>query len=100
MRISIVVALLLLAVPSMAIERAEDVMYNAAMQSPDVGDARVVIDSAHVGVTITPGPYATNMGNAVINIMAAYSLLLRDNPAYDGYLRIGVAKGGKNRSGL
>jgi hypothetical protein len=52
--LTIVVVLLLLFIPSIVIERAEDVMYNATKQSQDI---------AHVGVTITSSPYGTNMGN-------------------------------------
>jgi hypothetical protein len=96
MKILIAAVILLLVVPSMAVERAEDVMYNAAMQSPSVGAARINMDASHIGVTITPGPYATDMQEAAAYIMAAgyYSVLLR-MPNYNGYLRIGVAQNAK-----
>ncbi len=96
MKILIIAILLFLVMPSVAVERAEDVMYNAAMQSPSVGAARVTMDASHIGVTITPGPYATNMQDAAAYIMVAgyYSVLLRA-PDYNGYLRIGVAQNAK-----
>jgi hypothetical protein len=54
----------------------------------------VVIDYAHIGVTISPGPYATStdLTEAVATILLAYSALLAADPNYTGYLRVGIAQ--------
>lgn len=72
-------------------------MYNIAIQCPAVNRAVVVADIAHIGVTIEPNTYAmpSEIGMALGNILAAYTGILDGVPEYNGYLRIGIADGGK-----
>lgn len=73
-------------------------MYNAARTSPGVGDVNVILDDAHIGVTISPGPYATSsdLANAVSALIIAYAGLLSYYENYTGYLRVGIASKAPN----
>ncbi len=89
MKTSIAAILLLLIIPSMAVENAWDYMYNVTMQSPDVGAAQVTMDNSHIEVIITPGTYSHNAQNAACHIMSlGYYGVLLGAPNYNGYLRI------------
>lgn len=93
------IAILLIAFVGMAAgQTMQEAMSSIAKSCPGVGDARVVVDSAHIGVTISPGKYALpdDLANAVVTIINGYSQLLFDSPNYQGYLRIGIAELGRD----
>jgi hypothetical protein len=75
---------------------AYEIMYNAALQSPGVGQAVVVVDMAHIGVTIAPNQYAISqdLADAVGNLIVAYAGLVQAVPEYNGYLRVGISNVG------
>jgi hypothetical protein len=75
---------------------AYDLMYTTALQSPAVDRAVVVVDTAHIGVTISPGQYATSqsLADAVGNLIAAYVTFMQAAPEYNGYLRVGISNVG------
>jgi hypothetical protein len=95
---TLIVVLLIAYVGIAAGLTAQEAMYNIAKSCPGVGDARVVVDSAHVGVTIAPGKYAMplDIENAVATIINGYSQLLFESPGYQGYLRVGIAEQGRD----
>jgi hypothetical protein len=95
MKILIAAVLLLLVIPAMAVQTAGDYISNYAMQDPNIGQCRVVMDAAHIGVTITPGTYSRDMLAAVVTVMVGYYGVLNQMTEYGGYLRVGVAEGGK-----
>lgn len=68
-------------------------MTSTAQECPGVGRVVVVQDNAHIGVTITPGEYATSsdLANAVATLIMTYSEILTAIPDYNGYLRVGIA---------
>jgi hypothetical protein len=90
LKYAIFIILAFLVLPSMAIQYAGDAMYNYAIQSPDVGNARVSMDLAHIGVTITPSQYATSWDSIFPHVLAGYIYILNNMPDYNGYLRIGI----------
>jgi hypothetical protein len=65
------------------------------MQDPNIGQCMVVVDAAHIGVTITPGTYSKDMQYAVAKVMVGYFGVLHQMPDYNGYLRVGIAQAGK-----
>jgi hypothetical protein len=95
MKILIAAVLLLLVMPVMAVPTVQEYLYNYAMQDPNIGQCMVVVDAAHIGVTITPGTYSKNMQAAVAKVMVGYYGVLLQVPEYNGYLRVGVAVAGK-----
>ena len=95
MKILIAAVLLLLVMPAMAVQTAGQFIADYAMQDPNVGQIRVVMDGAHIGATITPGTYSQNMQTAVAKVMVGYYGVLLLMPEYSGYLRVGVAVSGK-----
>jgi hypothetical protein len=74
----------------------QSAMNNVARSCPSVGNTVTVVDNSHIGVTISPGPYATSsdLTNAVATLIIAYSEVLKAAPSYQGYLRIGIANKG------
>jgi hypothetical protein len=86
----VAVFVFVLIMPSVGVEYAGDLMYNFTMQSPYVGSAQVSMDAAHIGVTITPSAYSTDLSDAISHVLAGYSVCLQRMPNYNGYLRIGI----------
>jgi hypothetical protein len=95
MKILIFTVLLLLVMPSMAVQTAGDFLQNYALQDPNIGRCLVVMDASHIGATITLGTYSHNMQEAVAKVMVGYYGILLQMPEYNGYLRVGVAEAGK-----
>lgn len=90
-----VVIVVSLIASSDAVETVEDVMYDFAKRSPDVGDVRVSVDTSHIGITIVPSIYATSLDNVFPFLLTGYATCLARMPDYNGYLRIGIKTSSK-----
>jgi len=87
--------LALILMPVSATQTAGQFISDYAIQDPNIGQCMVVVDAAHIGVTITPGTYSNDMQAAVAKVMVGYYGVLLQVPEYNGYLRVGVAEAGK-----
>jgi len=94
--IFLVLVLLALISSASATQTIQEVMTSTAKACPGVGNVVVVQDDAHIGVTISPGQYATSsdLSNAVASLVVFYSKILQEVPSYQGYLRVGIANRG------
>lgn len=101
MRSQIAILIVLMALIGLSdAQYINNIMKTTALQNPCIFDARSVMDNIHIGVTLAPQSWATSEELSIVtaSLIGNYVQFLRDNPAYTGYLRIGIAPEGVLRT--